>query len=85
LASSSNKSASVDRNRRARPHPYRWLLDPVRLGFVISHAKFCRSLRGGNREFPPALSVMRPRDKRLLALIATILAVMFICKLYPAV
>jgi hypothetical protein len=55
------------------------------LGFVIRHAKFCRSLRGGNREFPPALSVMRPRDKRLLALLATIFAVMFICKLYPAV
>jgi hypothetical protein len=38
-----------------------------------------------NRRFPPTLSVMRPRDKRLLALLATIFAVMFICKLYPAV
>jgi hypothetical protein len=38
-----------------------------------------------NRGFPPTLSVMRPRDKRLLALLATIFAVMFICKLFPAV
>jgi len=28
---------------------------------------------------------MRARDKKLLALLATVLAVMFICKLYPAV
>jgi hypothetical protein len=40
---------------------------------------------GGNCGFPPALSLMRSRDKRLLALLATVLAVMFICKLYSAV
>jgi hypothetical protein len=39
----------------------------------------------GNRGFAQALSVMRSRDKRLLALLATVLAVMFICKLYPGV
>jgi hypothetical protein len=45
-----------------------------------------QSAQEWNREFPPTLSsVMRPRDKRLLALLATIFAVMFICKLYPAV
>jgi hypothetical protein len=48
----------------------------------------CSGMAGfpdGNRAFPPALSVMRSRDKRLLALLATVLAVMFICKLYPGV
>jgi len=42
-------------------------------------------LRSPEPQVPADVIYHAPKGKRLLALLATIFAVMFICKLYPAV
>jgi hypothetical protein len=54
---------------------------PPSRGYAALYPRYELEPKGSRQRY----LVMRPRDKKLLALLATILAVMFICKLYPAV